>query len=125
MDLSSLVDAVRLAHAQAVELARAGLSPLDALEKQQRLLEELSACIGRTRAQKAIVAELLSDRMNNMLMAVQTATDLLRRPPDAAECEDLRRRLLTTIDSGRESLRRIHAGLAELGNGERWDEWDL
>ncbi|HEX9982594.1 MAG TPA: hypothetical protein VGF69_04985 [Thermoanaerobaculia bacterium] len=114
-DLRGLVVLLCDLHSQAMELARAGVPPVELLEQQQQLIAELKARVHHQQSRRAAVAELVSDRINNMLMAVQTATDLLRRVPDEDGCAELRHRLTTTVDSGRDALRRIQAGIAELG----------
>ena len=118
-DLISLTDALRAAQARA-EAMTGQLSTADAdkmrraLDEQRLLLAELSEYAAKLEERLTQVHDTVADRMNNVLMCVQTVSDLLRRPPTPDAAEDLRQRLQTTVETGRDAVRRIRAGLADL-----------
>jgi light-regulated signal transduction histidine kinase (bacteriophytochrome) len=114
VDLLGLLSLLCKLHAQAMELARTGIPPVELLAQQQQVMAELTDRLHQQQERRAALAELVSDRINNVLMGVQTATDLLRHPPEEERCAELRQSLISTVDSGRDALRRIQAGLAEL-----------
>ncbi|HEX8152647.1 MAG TPA: hypothetical protein VF698_05950, partial [Thermoanaerobaculia bacterium] len=114
-DLISLTDALRAAQARA-EAMTGQLSTADAdkmrraLDEQRLLLAELSEYAAKLEERLTQVHDTVADRMNNVLMCVQTVSDLLRRPPTPDAAEDLRQRLQTTVETGRDAVRRIRAG---------------
>ena len=118
-DLISLTTALRAAHARA-EAATDALSSDDAtmmraaLDDERLLLNELSDYVADLEERLLQVHDTVADRMNNVLMSVQTVSDLLRRAPTPDTAEDLRQRLQTTVETGRDAMRRIRAGLEEL-----------
>lgn len=117
-DLVSLAAALSAVH----ERARAHIDALPvpaaelrrAIDEQTSLLRILGERVGALEQRRATVHDTVADRMNNVLMSVQTVADLLKRPQNGETFEDLRQRLHATVETGRDALRRIQAGLAEL-----------
>jgi len=56
--------------------------------------------------------EAIADRMNNLLMAINTASNLLRNGEDAAA--PIRERLDATVENGRQSVKRLRDALTNL-----------
>jgi hypothetical protein len=84
------------------------------LDEQRALVAELSDRAANLKARVAAVRNTMADRVNNLLMTVQTVADLLAHPQPPGSLEELRKRLLTTVDAGKEAVKRIDAGLAEI-----------
>jgi hypothetical protein len=57
--------------------------------------------------------DALSDRMNNLLMAIKTASDLLRNGEDGTAAA-VRERLDATVENGRESVKKLREALGDL-----------
>lgn len=113
--LLEVVSALREHYGRIVDAAREGESPsLDRLEQHAR---ELDALIRQLEARERRLdesSELLANRINNLLMAVQTTADYLAATRPGPDFQRLRQRLVGTIDMGKaafEEVLRILLGL--------------
>jgi len=57
--------------------------------------------------------EALADRMNNLLMAIKTASDLLRGDQHESVSQ-ARERIDATVENGRHSVKRLRESLSNL-----------
>jgi hypothetical protein len=57
--------------------------------------------------------EALADRMNNLLMAIKTASDILRGE-DGEDMATVRERLDGTVENGRQSVKKLRDALGHL-----------
>jgi hypothetical protein len=57
--------------------------------------------------------DALADRMNNLLMAIKTASDLLRGEDNDA-ASHVRERLDSSVENGRQSVKRLRDSLTNL-----------
>lgn len=113
--LLDLVNEIRAANARMRQLARERVpdaAPL--VDHQDALLENLVAQLEAREKHVNRLTETLADRLNNLLMSVQTVSDLLRHEPDAAAAARLRRHLDETVGTGRESLKRLRDAVGQL-----------
>ena len=113
--LLDLVQSIQHAHARVSQLAREQVPEVAPLIAHERSL--LETLVAELKAREAHVAQLsttLADRLNNLLMAVQTVSDLLRNTPDEVAAARLRRHLDDTVGDGRESLKRLRDAVGLL-----------
>lgn len=59
------------------------------------------------------LSDMLADRMNNLLMAIKTASDLLRSPSEEATTH-VRGQLDATVESGRRAVKRLRDAITGL-----------
>src|SRR5215212_2557886 len=78
-------------------------------EVEKRLEQLVSAVRAREQNLDAL-RDALADRMNNLLMAIRTASDLLRGGDDDSTAA-VRERLDATVDNGREALKKLREAL--------------
>lgn len=111
-----------LALALAVQDAHARLaSAVDGLSEEASMLvtetkRRLDLLVLHVRERENRVAALhdaLADRMNNLLMAIRTASDLLRNP-DPDDVALVREKLDATVESGRQSVKRLQNTLGTV-----------
>jgi len=104
-----------LALALAAQDAHARLAAsADGLPEEGRFLiaeveKKLGMLVARVRDHDAgldSLREAISDRMNNLLMAIKTASDLLRGE-EGETAAAVRERLDATVESGRQSVKRL------------------
>ncbi len=119
MEPETLVDlakAARQANARVGELAREHFPeacPL--IEREDELLDALVTELEMREENVAALTSTLADRLNNLLMAVQTASDLLRTTPaDELTIIHLCRQMENTVCTGRESLKTLQDAVGEL-----------
>ncbi|HJQ35998.1 MAG TPA: histidine kinase [Thermoanaerobaculia bacterium] len=80
-------------------------------EVEKRLAQMVAAV--RERDQHVdVLHDALADRMNNLLMAIKTASDLLRNGEDHTAL--VRERLDATVENGRESVKKLRDALGNL-----------
>lgn len=119
-----MAETTLLAHAVAVQDAQARLIPAaDELPEPgrflilegQRRLATLVAEIRERESELDHLREALADRMNNLLMAIQTASDLLRTSAENGNTTTrVRDQLDAAVHSGRESLKQLRETLTNL-----------
>jgi len=104
-----------LALALAVQDAHARLaSAVDGLSEEARFLvtetkRRLDLLVVHVRERDErfeALHDALADRMNNLLMAIRTASDLLRHP-DPDDIAHVRERLDATVETGRQAVKRL------------------
>ena len=104
-----------LALALAVQDAHARLaSAVDGLSEEARYLvtetkRRLDLLVVHVRERDERIEALhdaLADRMNNLLMAIRTAADLLRNP-DPDDIDHVREKLDSTVETGRQAVKRL------------------
>lgn len=81
-------------------------------EVETRLAQMVAAIRDREEHLDAL-HDALADRMNNLLMAIKTASDLLRGG-ESDNRAAVRERLDATVDNGRESLKKLREALGGL-----------
>jgi len=111
-----------LALALAVQDAHARLaSSADVLPEEGRVLvgevkRRLDVLVEELRHREEQLDELhdaLADRMNNLLMAIKMASDLLRGD-DNESVSHVRERIDVTVENGRQSVKRLRDSLSNL-----------
>ena len=80
-------------------------------EVEKRLAQMVAAVRERDQHVDAL-HDALADRMNNLLMAIKTASDLLRNGDDHNAL--VRERLDATVENGRESVKKLREALGNL-----------
>jgi hypothetical protein len=84
------------------------------MEDESDLLELLVARLKEREAAVAECSHVLSDRLNNMLMGIQTVSDQLRQHQDQGGVARLRSTLDEIVERGRESLRVLREAVAKI-----------
>jgi len=107
MTLLALALAVQDAHARLAS-AVDGLSEEASMlvTETKRRLDLLVAQLREREERIEAMHEALADRMNNLLMAIRTASDLLRNP-ETADVVRVREKLDATVETGRQSVKRL------------------
>ena len=113
--LLALALEVQHAHAQLV-------TELGECSEQARFLTEavakrLSVLVEALREREEKLEHLhsaIADRMNNLLMAISTASDLLRTTDDAEAAGRIREHLEATVETGRQSVKRLRDSIGPL-----------
>ena len=112
--LLSLALAVQDAHARLAASA-------DDLPENGRILvaevkRRLDVLVEELRNREQQLSELhetLADRMNNLLMSIKTASDMLRNG-NGESAAHVRERLDTSVENGRQSVKRLRDSLTNL-----------
>lgn len=119
-ELRALAAALRMTHERAEALTHEMLPPESAekvrriFDEQRSLLVELSRRLETLDQRVEHVNDTVADRLNNVLMSVQTVSDLLRRSPTLTQADEICQRLQTTVETGRDAMKKIKAGLRTL-----------
>jgi len=113
--LLTFAEALRDRHRSLLETVRRGeLPPIDDLERQDddwnEMIERLSAQDEKLEES----ADMLSHRINNLLMAVQTTCDYLAGTQESAALQRLRERMSATVVSGKSALEEVRTILSSL-----------
>ena len=115
VDLLTLAMSLRDAHKRLSALVRTSLPQAAPLADEETLmLEQLVDSLRAREERLGEVKVIVADRLNNVLMAVKTASDLLRTQPSVETTAVIRQRLDATVETGRDALKRINGGLARL-----------
>jgi hypothetical protein len=113
--LLALAERLRDAHQRLTTAVLTGSDGVAAvLDEESVVLKELLAEIRRRDDSFDGVQSLVADRVNNLLMCIKTASNLLSRGNDEDSIAVLRQHLDTSVEGGRESLRRMREALAAL-----------
>lgn len=115
MTLLSLALAAQHAHARLAAAADGGLSEEGQflVSEVQRRLETLVTEIRQREEKLDHLSDALADRMNNLLMAIKTASDLLRSPSEEAGTQ-VREQLEATVETGRQAVKRLREVITDL-----------
>lgn len=118
-----MAETTLLALALAAQDAHARLIPVaDELPEPARILilegqRRLAVLVAELRARESEfdnLREVLADRINNLLMAIRTACDLLRTDEQTAITTRVSGQLDGAVNSGRESLKQLREILTSL-----------
>jgi hypothetical protein len=110
-----MAETTLLALALAVQDAHARLaSAVDGVSEEANMLvtetkRRLDLLVVRVREREDRIEAMhdaLADRMNNLLMAIRTASDLLRNPA-SADVALVREKLDATVETGRQAVKRL------------------
>ena len=113
--LLALALAAQDAHARLISAADQLPEPERTLIVEgQRRLSMLVAAIRERESELDNLHEALADRMNNLLMIIRTASDLLRTEEQTLLSTRVRGQLDGAVDSGRESLKQLRELLTNL-----------
>jgi hypothetical protein len=112
--LLASAERLRDAHQRLATAVLASSGVLVALEEERVVLNELLAEI-RSR-EEAIdgVQSLIADRVNNLLMSIKTASNLLRKGTGDVTPMDVSQQLDASVEGGRTSLRTMRDAVARL-----------
>ena len=104
-------DAHRSLSRQVRDSSEAARFLVDEVEKR---LDLLVTQIREREGQLDSIHEAVADRINNLMMSIRTASDLLRVSPDDETSRTLRSRLERTIETGREAVKRLRDAIRDL-----------
>lgn len=111
----ALARSIRAAHDALSQRLRDGDAlSVDDLDGHGRLLDELIDDLTLHDRQLQESMELLAHRINNLLMAVQTASDTLALEPEKEQLARLRQRLSETVGMGKHTLGEVRQMLGGL-----------
>jgi hypothetical protein len=112
--LLALARAVQQAHAQLADEVRDRSEQARFLaDEAQRRLEGLVSALRDREDGLDELHEAIADRMNNLLMAIKTARDLLRTPDEQCIVR-VREHLDATVDKGRHAVKGLRDSLGPL-----------
>ena len=102
-------------HRTLTETVRRGELPVvDDLERQDDDWDEMIEWLSVQDEQLEETADMLSHRINNLLMAVQTTCDYLAATPENDGLHRLRERMSATVISGKSALEEVRTLLFNL-----------
>lgn len=113
--LLALAMEVQTAHAQLA--AELGDCSEQARYLTKAVAERLATLIEALRGREQKLEHLhgaIADRMNNLLMAISTASDLLRTTDDGEAAARVCEHLDATVETGRQSVKRLRESLGPL-----------
>jgi len=117
-----MAETTLLALALAVQDAHARLAATsDELPEEARFLigeveKRLNLMVATLREREQqldALHEAIADRMNNLLMSIRTASDLLRNGDDEAT-SPVRDRLDSSVENGRQAVKRLREALSNM-----------